>query len=103
MKKKESAFDGVTERKAYWKQWKEDKALFLSDIVGIKGGQVVNKFLSGILVATSASKTMFNTAQEVVQGMECMDCLANTLCFQLIQPRPMPTHVKRCFRYSSWE
>ena len=59
--------DGIDERKAYWKKWKEDNALFLSEALGIKGAGE-DKFLSGILVATSSSKNMFPLTQEVVQA-----------------------------------
>ena len=66
-KKGLAPLDGMVERKAYWKTWKEDNALFLSDCLGIEGAGE-DKFLSGILVATSASKSMFPTTQEVVQA-----------------------------------
>ncbi len=36
--------------------------------LGIKGGPAENRFLSGILVATSASKSIFDTTHEVVQA-----------------------------------
>ena len=59
--------DGITERKAFWKTWKEEKELFLSESLGL-GGAAEDKFLSGILVATSASKSMFQLTQKVVQA-----------------------------------
>jgi hypothetical protein len=59
--------NGMNERKAYWMTWKEDNALFLSESLGIEGAGE-DKFLSGILVATSASKSMFQSMQEVVQA-----------------------------------
>ena len=66
--KNEPAFDGVADRKAYWNKWKEDNALLIIKTLGIKGGPAENRFLSGIFVATSASKSIFNTTQEVVQA-----------------------------------
>ena len=38
--------------------------------LGIKGGPAENRFLSRILVAASASKSIFNTTQEVEQADE---------------------------------
>ena len=59
--------DGITERKAFWKKWKEENQLFLSESLGLEGA-AADKFLSGILVATSSSKSMFQLTQEVVQA-----------------------------------
>jgi hypothetical protein len=67
-KKGERPLDGINERKEFWKTWKEEHALFLSKTLGIEGGPFENKFLTGILVASSVSKTMFNATQEVVQA-----------------------------------
>jgi hypothetical protein len=36
--------------------------------LGIEGGPAENKFVTGILVATSVSKHLFRTTQEVVQA-----------------------------------
>jgi hypothetical protein len=67
-KKGEHPLDGLAERKEFWKMWKEEHALFLTETLGIEGGPAENKFVTGILVATSVSKTMFQTTQEVVQA-----------------------------------
>ena len=48
-------------------KWKEDNALFLSNALGIEGEGCKNRFLTGILVATSMSKELVHTSQEVVQ------------------------------------
>jgi hypothetical protein len=66
--KNEALFDGIAARMAFWKKWKEDNALWIDNKLGIKGGPAENRFLSGILVATSASKSIFDTTQEVVQA-----------------------------------
>jgi hypothetical protein len=66
--KNEPPFDGIADRMAFWKKWKEDNALWIINTLGIKGGPAENRFLSGILVATSASKSIFDTTQEVVQA-----------------------------------
>jgi hypothetical protein len=67
-KKGEHLLDGLAERKEFWKTWKEEHALFLTEALGIEGGPAENKLLTGILVATSVSKSMFQTTQEVVQA-----------------------------------
>ncbi len=67
-KKGEHPLDELAERKEFWKTWKEEHALFPAEALGIEGGPAKNKFLTGILVATSVSKTMFQTTQEVVQA-----------------------------------
>jgi len=66
--KNKPPFDGIADRMAFWKKWKEDNALCIINTLGIKGGPAKNRFLSGILVATSASKSIFDTTQEVVQA-----------------------------------
>ncbi len=48
--------------------WKEENAAFLAKTLGIEGGPAENKFLTGILIATSVSKSIFRTTQEVVQA-----------------------------------
>jgi hypothetical protein len=58
--------DGIT-CKAFWKKWKEENQLFLSESLGLKGA-AKDKFLRRILVATSTSKSMFQLTQEVVQA-----------------------------------
>ena len=58
--------DGITERKAFWKKWKDENHLFLSESLGFEG-TIKDKFLSGILVAMSSSKSMFQLMQEIVQ------------------------------------
>ena len=65
---KEPAFDGFDERKRFWQEWKTKNAVFLADALGIDGGPLESKFLSGILVAPSTSKVLFPTTQEVVQA-----------------------------------
>ena len=66
--KGEPQLDGIAERKEFWKTWKEENAAFLAKTLGIKGGPAENKFLTGILIAMSVSKSMFQTTQEVVQA-----------------------------------
>ncbi len=63
-------FFGIADRMAFWKKWKEDNdnVLWIINTLGIKGYPAENRFLSGILVATSASKSIFHTTQEVVQA-----------------------------------
>ena len=60
-------FDGINEGKAFWKNWKEENAVFLAESLRIKGAGE-DKFLSGILVSTSSSKSKFRTMQELVQA-----------------------------------
>jgi hypothetical protein len=50
--------DGINEHKAFWKKWKEENQLFLSESLGLEG-IAEDKFLSGILVAMSSSKSRF--------------------------------------------
>ena len=66
--KGEPQLDGIAERKEFWKTWKEENGVFLAKTLGIEGGPAENKFLTGILIATSVSKSMFQTTQEVVQA-----------------------------------
>ena len=67
-KKGEHLLDVLAKRKDFCKTWKKVHALFLTETLGIKCGPAENKFLTGILVATSVSKSMFQTTQEVVQA-----------------------------------
>ena len=48
-KKGKHPLDGLAKRKEFWKTWKEEHALFLTETLGIKGGPAENKFLTGIL------------------------------------------------------
>jgi hypothetical protein len=62
------AFDNANARKIFWQEWKRNNAVLLAESLGIDGGPLESKFLSGILVAPSTSKHMFLTTQEVVQA-----------------------------------
>jgi hypothetical protein len=67
-KKGEHPLDGLAKRNEFWKTWKEEHALFLTEALGIEGGPAENKFLTGVLAATSVRRSMFQTTQEVVQA-----------------------------------
>ncbi len=64
----EHPLDGLVKRKEFWNTWKEEHALFLAEALGMECRPAENKFLTGILVATSVSKTMFQTTHEMVQA-----------------------------------
>ncbi len=51
-----------------WAKWKDKNALILSNALGIEGGGGECQFLTGILVATSMSKELVHTSQEVIQA-----------------------------------
>ena len=62
------AFDNANARKVYWQQWKNKNALFLAESLGIGGGPLESKFLTGVFVTPSTSKHMFPTTKEMVQA-----------------------------------
>ena len=91
-KKCESAFDSVTDRKAYWNQWKEDRELFITNTSGIKGGPAKNSSsVTSLLPHLPARVCSTPCRRWYYTQMEHLHCLANTLCLLLIRPRPMPT------------
>ena len=52
--------DGLSERKAFWKEWKDIHSIVLSESLGIEGGPAKSKFVTGILVvAPNVSTFMF--------------------------------------------
>ena len=67
-KDKKPLLDGLAERKAFWKEWKEIHSIFLSESLGIEGGPAESKFVTGILVAPNVSTSMFHHTQEVIQA-----------------------------------
>ena len=62
------ALDDADARKQFWLEWKRKNGVMLANSLGIEGGPLESKFLSGILVVPSNAKHMFPTTQEVVQA-----------------------------------
>ena len=48
------AFDNGNARKQFWQKWKRNNAVMLANSLGIEGGPLESKFLSGILVVRQA-------------------------------------------------
>ncbi len=67
-KKAKELFLEANDRREILNKWKEDNAIFISEALGIDGGPMENKFLTGILVAPSMSKHLVHHIQDVIQA-----------------------------------